>query len=1751
MRQSDQSVVVSGPESGGTPFQKTSSLQKRPFGKVAAERSETKKVDAERGSPISNRGSKRLSFKSEGDDKSDDEDESEAVPIPDEGSSPISPGGSRSPGGSSSGPPRKSCLTRKSMNHCANVFNLFASPAPTMQDPHRRALRACDTGAALASLGLGLEWQHRERNFKRRQTAQGINMKKRRTCDPHSITFKELGIKEFQKVVDQVLSIHDDAETNVESSTIMRARTKLQMPSLDLEDTPRLLRSMRDKKWEKEDNENLLALFRLLGGDGQDNVVMLQELRTAAGALGLDVSNDEIREAGLACDEDLSKGLDFGEFLHWVAKISPPGKRYNEPSDFLSVCQANDWNYSHISEYKAVFSIFDLDGDETIDASELFTVLRCLKLDPTREDVDRMIASADKDGNGSLAFVEFVVVLAREADSSALGGPEDSDDEDDAGVQQNRFTLVSVVKNMGWTGRQILEMKKTFKLFDKDGDETISKRELGAMFRKLGMEIEDEEVDDLLGELDEDGSGTVSFPEFLILLATKMKDPTGSTTPSAADHRKRHSLLSAAFAANEELDEGAHEFEFRQLLIATEGYAAELAVGGGGGLDKASVRRHAVRGSMINKLKHATTGEIDHKSVTEKLLRCIQRVIAQNLKGRTQEKLQEFILDFCTPPPPDPGDPEKPWGRQIERYVQYRKSLGTTLGHTDTAGECTKLLKTPEKMLIKTVRVHGVDMLERETPPSVVAEQLLRTAPAPQVLQSGRKGSGARPTSAPVAGRQTNIKPDYQAGGNRTGGSGQDVRAPMRAFIQTKVGCRSLNAQTAGRACKFSNALQRLREEPHGLDGSQMDAWMPPDWKKAYAEQMQRKIATKAARLAKHTPEIRLGDEAGTADLAALTDGQLDDVGIGAAMKALGVLLSQEDELDKPEAQRDSQPLLVKSVDASGNCFTTHGLEELLGSIKLESVTSLDLSRNADLGGHGSSAALVLAQAMHHNHLARLREFKLDSFRLPRAEQWQVLAQALPDCIYLESVSLSNTHLGKSSGDAQRDCDAVATAVSKMLALKNLDLSGNYFRIAGCKALGAALANTKSLETLSLAGNAGGFLGAGAANTKIHYVPNGPPTMGVPSLRFLIMDLQHNKTLRSIDLASCQLGYEEAFILEISTLAQPKLGRLLLSDNPFGVAGLTCLVRLVVDSPPGQIEYCDLNETRPNKPAKNVYDVTEPRGVFSLSLSRPYDRTVLWRLLLWCEVANVSKKTMLTEAKLTDAKGKTKPIKDWDSAFPIVQGGGDTSMKSFTMPDEGHVNLVSRPATQLNGPGDDSQAVVNNWIMGRRSKVTLRCFVNLSILWRQCKVDDQRMMLTEAIAAICHLKMPQVKYFIKNAPKSLSAWIMETLYPCMDGAERVALMDVVSAPEQRRFVMKRTQHLYYFNPSNPSTHYFLSLQNPTDMAVAERLLVLNKWHKFMCEKLNMADTTQMGDGHHFRNTKLNGQRFVFDESWILPQKGSEVTFSLDYAVPLRPDEKASITSARVLDSFIHVLESSLAHCYDKVLMVRILSHNLYLNPNQLLHLVESFPRDDRDLSTSDKLYAGAEDLNEPRVEVFVTLFCRCADRITVCSPEVLYNVRFMPRQQVYRLWSRLGRLNLFDMKHICQQVSSNTSNKYDLYLTQYEDWRIMGLLVKMVAYEEDAHLKKCWYSEVSYLSAGGDKASGDGKWELAYDYLVPATWIQEVPKVGQIKFTYTTAGPGRKQVAAEKRMALAEQYLNWFNCCPAEIVGQQLTSTNS
>ncbi|KAB5511114.1 hypothetical protein DKX38_030200 [Salix brachista] len=97
------------------------------------------------------------------------------------------------------------------------------------------------------------------------------------------------------------------------------------------------------------------------------------------------------------------------------------------------------------------------------------------------------------------------------------------------------------------TEEQIAEFKEAFSLFDKDGDGSsvisclrscdgfmyrtpfgfglgcITTKELGTVMRSLGQNPTEAELQDMINEVDADQNGTIDFPEFLNLMARKMK----------------------------------------------------------------------------------------------------------------------------------------------------------------------------------------------------------------------------------------------------------------------------------------------------------------------------------------------------------------------------------------------------------------------------------------------------------------------------------------------------------------------------------------------------------------------------------------------------------------------------------------------------------------------------------------------------------------------------------------------------------------------------------------------------------------------------------------------------------------------------------------------------------------------------------------------------------------------------------------------------------------------------------------------------------------------------------------------------------------------------------------------------------------------------------------------------------------------------------------------------------------------------
>ena len=74
------------------------------------------------------------------------------------------------------------------------------------------------------------------------------------------------------------------------------------------------------------------------------------------------------------------------------------------------------------------------------------------------------------------------------------------------------------------TEEQIAEYKEAFSLFDKDGDGTITTKELGTVMRSLGQNPTEVELQDMINEVDTDRNGTLDFSEFLTMMARKTKE---------------------------------------------------------------------------------------------------------------------------------------------------------------------------------------------------------------------------------------------------------------------------------------------------------------------------------------------------------------------------------------------------------------------------------------------------------------------------------------------------------------------------------------------------------------------------------------------------------------------------------------------------------------------------------------------------------------------------------------------------------------------------------------------------------------------------------------------------------------------------------------------------------------------------------------------------------------------------------------------------------------------------------------------------------------------------------------------------------------------------------------------------------------------------------------------------------------------------------------------------------------------------
>jgi len=135
-----------------------------------------------------------------------------------------------------------------------------------------------------------------------------------------------------------------------------------------------------------------------------------------------------------------------------------------------------------VDNFKEAFSCFDVAGHGVVTVADLGRVMRGVGLEPSDDELENMITEVDGSGKGAVDFAEFMRMMSKNGTSTAA------------------------------------EVKETYTLFNPSGSGKIAAEELKAIMGRMGEQVTDEEVAEMIELADTSGNGGVSFADLETLM---------------------------------------------------------------------------------------------------------------------------------------------------------------------------------------------------------------------------------------------------------------------------------------------------------------------------------------------------------------------------------------------------------------------------------------------------------------------------------------------------------------------------------------------------------------------------------------------------------------------------------------------------------------------------------------------------------------------------------------------------------------------------------------------------------------------------------------------------------------------------------------------------------------------------------------------------------------------------------------------------------------------------------------------------------------------------------------------------------------------------------------------------------------------------------------------------------------------------------------------------------------------------------
>ena len=139
-----------------------------------------------------------------------------------------------------------------------------------------------------------------------------------------------------------------------------------------------------------------------------------------------------------------------------------------------------------LDEYREAFSLFDKNGDGSIEASELYSVMKSINVPVTEEEVKEMIGSVDADGDGNVNFNDFVSMMLKEENNEEVIEAFNLLDKDHNGVL-DRYEIKEAIKSVTGVSPSESEVDLAMKDADLNEDGVISLSEFKTLVEKQGL----------------------------------------------------------------------------------------------------------------------------------------------------------------------------------------------------------------------------------------------------------------------------------------------------------------------------------------------------------------------------------------------------------------------------------------------------------------------------------------------------------------------------------------------------------------------------------------------------------------------------------------------------------------------------------------------------------------------------------------------------------------------------------------------------------------------------------------------------------------------------------------------------------------------------------------------------------------------------------------------------------------------------------------------------------------------------------------------------------------------------------------------------------------------------------------------------------------------------------------------------------------------------------------------------------------